>query len=472
MSSIGSRDIEVRHAAAGNVTPAAPLPRHIAAAVAGNALEFYDFVTYAFFAVQIGRTFFPAQNPYASLMLSLATFGVGFITRPVGAFVIGRYADRAGRRAAMTLSFVMMGTAVAVLALTPPYASIGAAAPALVLLARLAQGFSLGGEVGPATAYLLEAAPIERRGLIVAWQGASQGIAAIAGGTVGVVLSAALTPAQLEAYGWRFAFLLGALMLPFGLWIRRGLPETLDLPDALPAPDAHPATDTHPAIDARAAIDACSALDTARDGRSALDAHAVRRHRRIIVLALLVLASGTIATYVRNYMTTFAQATLHLNADAAFGATVAANAAAVAAMLYGGRLSDRVGRRPVMIWWNLAFLIAVYPTFLWIVEARNTLALLAGSALLGFLGSVAAGAFYPALTESLPKHIRGGAVALTYAVAIAAFGGTTQLAVTWLIRVTDNPLAPAGYVIATGIVGQAAMFLMRESAPVAFSRAD
>src|SRR5690606_35751563 len=131
--------------------------------------------------------------------------------------------------------------------------------------------------------------------------------------------------------------------------------------------------------------------------------------------------------------------------------------AAVAAVLYGGWLSDRVGRRPVMVWWNLAFLIAVYPTFLWIVEARSALALLAGSTILGFLGSVAVGAFYPALTESLPKRIRGGAVALIYAVAIAVFGGTAQLVVTWLIRVTNSPLAPAAYLIVTGIAGQAAM---------------
>jgi MFS family permease len=161
-------------------------------------------------------------------------------------------------------------------------------------------------------------------------------------------------------------------------------------------------------------------------------------------LALLVLAAGTIATYVRNYLTTFAQATLHLDTDLAFAATVAANAAAVAAFLYGGWRSDRVGRRPVMVGWNLAFLIAVYPAFLWIVEARSAVALLAGSATLGFLGSVAAGAFYPALTESLPKRIRGRAVALTYALSIAVFGGTTQLVVTWLIRVTESPLAPPG----------------------------
>ena len=144
----------------------------------GNMLEFYDFITYSFFAIQIGHTFFSSDNQFASLMLSLATFGAGFVTRPIGAVVIGSYSDRAGRRPAMILSFAMMGSAIIVLALTPSYATIGIAAPIIVIIARMVQGFSLGGEVGPTTAYLMEAAPPDRRGLIVSWQPASQEIAA------------------------------------------------------------------------------------------------------------------------------------------------------------------------------------------------------------------------------------------------------------------------------------------------------
>ena len=205
-----------------------PSPRRaIVAATVGNALEFYDFVTYAFFAIQIGRAFFPAGTAYGSLMLSLATFGVGFVTRPIGAVVIGSYADRAGRRAAMTLSFTMMGAATVAMAVIPPYAKIGVAAPVLAVVARMVMGFSLGGEVGPTTAYLLESAPVARRGLTVAWQGGSQYLSAAAGGGVGFALSILLRPAAIDAYGWRFAFALGVVTLPFGLWVRRGLPETL-----------------------------------------------------------------------------------------------------------------------------------------------------------------------------------------------------------------------------------------------------
>ena len=204
--------------------------QHIAAATIGNALEFYDFLTYAFFSIQIGHAFFPSQTAYGSLMLSLATFGAGFLTRPLGAFVIGNYADRVGRKPAMMLCFVLIGCAIVGMALLPTYARIGVAAPILAIVARMIQGFSLGGEIGTNTAYLAEAAPAAKRGLIVSWQGASQYLALIAGGLVGTLLTTVLPPAALEAYGWRIAFLLGAAVVPFGFWLRSRLPETLPVP--------------------------------------------------------------------------------------------------------------------------------------------------------------------------------------------------------------------------------------------------
>src|SRR5580692_320828 len=173
----------------------------------GNMLEFYDFITYSFFAIQIGHTFFPSNSQFGSLMLSLATFGVGFVTRPIGGIVIGHYSDRAGRRPAMMLSFAMMGSAIIVLALTPSYATIGIAAPVIAILARMVQGFSLGGEVGPTTAYLMEAAAPGRRGLAVSWQPASQESAATAGARVGVILTQSMSEAALDSWGWRIAFL-------------------------------------------------------------------------------------------------------------------------------------------------------------------------------------------------------------------------------------------------------------------------
>jgi MHS family citrate/tricarballylate:H+ symporter-like MFS transporter len=173
------------------------------AATIGNMLEFYDFITYSFFAIQIGHTFFPTGSEYGSLMLSLATFGAGFVTRPIGGIVLGIYSDRIGRRPAMLLSFALMGAAILTIALTPSYRVIGVAAPIIVIAARMVQGFALGGEVGPTTAYLLEIAPPEHRALVVAWQPASQEIAATAGALVGVILSTTMAPEMLDSDGWR-----------------------------------------------------------------------------------------------------------------------------------------------------------------------------------------------------------------------------------------------------------------------------
>src|ERR1700752_3127561 len=201
--------------------------RAIFGAPIGNLLEFYDFITYSFFAIQIGHTFFPPTPQSPILMLPLATFGAGFVTRPIGGIVIGAYSDRVGRKPAMILSFVMMGCAIIALAVTPSYETIGVAAPIIVIIARMIQGFSLGGEVGPTTAYLMEAASPRNRGFSVSWQPASQQIAATAGALAGVVLAKSMDGAALDSYGWRIAFLLGAVCLPFGVWMRSRLPETV-----------------------------------------------------------------------------------------------------------------------------------------------------------------------------------------------------------------------------------------------------
>ena len=412
--------------------------RSVMAATIGNALEFYDFITYAFFAIQIGHAFFPTSTAYGGLMLSLATFGAGFVTRPIGGLVIGAYADRVGRRPAMMLSFTLMGAAIITMALIPPYTVIGIAAPILAVTARMVMGFSLGGEVGPTTAYLLESAPLNRRGLAVSWQGASQGVAAGLGGLVGAGLSAVMAPGLLDAYGWRIAFLLGALTLPFGLWIRRGLPETLHI--------AEPGAGT--------------------EGPAKTRLQLAKENSRIIVLALVVLAAGTIGTYVLNYITTFAEGTLHIASGAAFLADALGNIVGVFAVLWGGWLSDRVGRRPILIWPNLIFLISVLPTFYWVIHAHSGTVLIIGAVGLGFLGSFSSGALYVAIAETLPKAIRGGVFALIYASAIALFGGTTQLVITWLIHATGDPMAPAWYLVAATAAGQVALMMITESAPV------
>src|SRR5580700_1163578 len=188
-------------------TPRALPIRQLAAVVAGNALQFYDFLTYSFFSIQIGHTFFPQQSGDTRLLLAVLVFGVGFLTRPLGAFVIGRWGDRVGRKPAMVLSFALMGIAITGLALTPSYTAIGMAAPILFVFFRLVQGFALGGEVGPTTAYLLEAAPPLKRGFYASLQFGTQDLSVLFAGIVGYVLANTLSPAALGDWGWRIAFL-------------------------------------------------------------------------------------------------------------------------------------------------------------------------------------------------------------------------------------------------------------------------
>jgi MHS family citrate/tricarballylate:H+ symporter-like MFS transporter len=416
-------------------------PRHIIAVTVGNALEFYDFVTYAFFSIQIGHAFFPSQSAYGSLMLSLATFGAGFITRPIGAFVIGNYADRAGRRPAMMWCFVLMGCSIVGMAVIPTYASIGVAAPILAVLARMTQGFSLGGEIGSNTAYLSEAAAPQNRGMVVSWQGASQNVALTAGGLVGVALTAWMPAASLDAYGWRIAFLLGAITVPFGLWLRSTLPETLHTGAAAPA---------------------AAAPIAAAESRIVL----ARRHWRIFACGLGYLASGTIGSYIFTYIVTYAQATIHLSARVGFIAEAGGNLLGIPVTVLAGWLSDRRGRRPVNIWGNLLFLLLIYPTFAWIAASRTEFAFITGMIYLNAIQGIATASFYVGLAESLPQSIRGSGFGITYSLAIAIFGGTTQLVVTWLIHVTGNPIAPAWYLTAAVAIGQIAVMLMPESAPI------
>ncbi|HVN01933.1 MAG TPA: MFS transporter, partial [Caulobacteraceae bacterium] len=298
---------------------------HVAAAVVGNWLEFYDFVVYTFFALQIGDTFFPTHSEFGRLMLSLFTFGVGFVCRPIGAIVIGRFSDRVGRKPAMLLSFALMGLALVGFVCVPGYQQIGVWAPILAVSCRLVQGFALGGEVGPTTAYLIEAAPLHRRGLYGAWQSGSQSLANISAGLIGLTVSRVLTMSETHDWGWRIAIAIGALVLPFGLIIRQHLPETLGHEE--PKLAAH--ADVHP------------------------DAgvwRVIAGHWRIVLLGLGLIASATISTYVFNFMTTYAQTTLHMGMRTGLLVAVTNGVAGFLASLAGGALSDRFGRRALMIW--------------------------------------------------------------------------------------------------------------------------
>ena len=400
--------------------------KQIAAVAAGNALEFYDFVTYSFFAVQIGRTLFPGDASQ-SLILSLATFGVGFVSRPLGGLIIGRMADRRGRKPAMILSFALMGIGIAGLALTPSYRVAGVAASIMAVLFRLIQGFALGGEVGPNAAFLMEAAPPHRRGFYLSLHLATADLATLIAGLVGFSLSSLLTGAQLDAWGWRIAFLIGASIVPFGLALRRTLEETLPSEASEPAPPGS--------------------------------------FRPLLVTAgagMLILGAGTISNYTLDYLTTYAQDTLHMAVRSAFGATIVLGLISAVSDLATGRLVDRFGPKRVLIGpWILLVLLSV-PMFYVLDDFRSAAALVGVTTVLTVVHIFGSSAAILLFILALPARVRAGALSLVYALAIAIFGGSTQVVLKLLIRWTGNPVAPGWYMACTVAAGLVGALLIRE----------
>jgi MFS transporter, MHS family, citrate/tricarballylate:H+ symporter len=406
--------------------PAPLTPRAVMAVGVGNALEFYDFGTFAYFAIQIGRTFFPPHSAHG-LLYTLATFGVGFLTRPLGALLIGRYADRVGRTAAMLTSFSLMGLGILAIALTPGYTRIGMAAPVLLVCCRLLQGFAVGGEIGPSTAYLAECAPPEHRGLYVALQLATQYAAALASGIVGFVLSLTLSDSQLEDWGWRVALLLGVLVVPAGLYIRRRLPETT--------------------------------------GQGVVVAGQRHLGATLLLRFLFAIAACTTCVYVVGYMNTYVQDTLGLGVHFGFGATIVEGLVVMAMAPLGGALSDRLGRKRVMVSALAALVLVVGPAYLAMTTWRSPWVVYAATALLAALQALMVTCAITLGVESMPRTMRATAFGLLYAVVVAVFGGFAQFIVRWLIELTGNPLAPAGYLILVLIVGGVAVLGVPETAP-------
>jgi MFS family permease len=412
-----------------DVLPAAdkhlPLRKMLSVGV-GNALEFYDFMIFAFFAIPIARTFFPASQASSGLLFSLAVFGLGFFTRPLGAIVIGYYGDTVGRKPAMMLSFALMGISVVGLAMTPSYAQIGIGAPILLLLFRLLQGIALGGEVGPSTAFLIEAAPPHRRGLYASIQQASQGVAILMAGIVGFALTTLLAAESLQAWGWRVAFMLGAAIVPVGLYIRRHLPETLEESDSVTAFATTP-------------LESWSAAS----------------------LGLLILGSMTISTYTLGYLNTFAQESLNLAPAFALGSTLINGLAFTLAAPLSGMLCDRFGRKPVMLCAVAALLVLVIPCFYILIEMRSVAPLYIVTAVLSIGVQIAAVAVLTAVTETLPRSVRAIGLGTIYALAIAIFGGSAQFMVSLLVEATGSSLAPGFYMTGALVVGGLAMLAFR-----------
>jgi MFS family permease len=408
--------------------------RQILAAVIGNALEWYDFVVYGFLTVIISRLFFPSDSEYASLLMAMATFGVGFFMRPVGGILIGLYADRKGRKAALQLIILLMTVSIAMIAFAPTYAAIGAAAPVLIVLARLLQGMATGGEFASATSFLVESAPPDRRGFYGSLQMVGQSVAALTGATAGMLITQGLTPEQIDSWGWRLPFMFGLLIGPVGLWIRRHLNET------------------------EAFVEASQSNEEAV-GLMTL----WRSYRRSIAVSFGLVVSGTIMYYVvLIYMPTYAKTQLGIPLDQAFIAQVAGLLCLTVGTPFFGILSDRIGRRPVLMLACVSYFILPYPLFSWLQAEPGLFRLAAMQVLLCSAVAVGFGAISTALAEQFPVRMRSTGLALAYNFAVMLFGGFAQLIVTWLIKATGTPLAPAYYVMFGAVVGLTAAYFLTE----------
>ncbi|MEN4949934.1 MULTISPECIES: citrate-proton symporter [Pseudomonas] len=420
-------------------TPETPSPdagrKSIFAVVLGNAVEFFDFGVYATFAVMIGHTFFPSDSAFVSLMLSVTAFGIGFIVRPLGAVLIGAYADRVGRKPAMLLTLVMMAVGTGSIAILPGYETIGIAAPILLVVTRMIQGLAWGGEAGPATTYILEAAPPHKRGTYACWQVVAQGVAAMAAGLVGYTLTKVMSPEDLNSWGWRVPFVFGLLVLPIGIYIRRNLAETF-----------HGQGET------------TSTGDLVRE--------VCGKHRRALVLGLLILSGSTITQYFLNYMTTFALTELKLPTSISMLSTLVAGAAMAVCAVAGGMLCDRFGRRVILMTPRVVLLLILFPALQLMTEHPSPSTFLLTLAVLSGLHGMSGAALIVLLVESFPKSVRSTGFSIVYAFGVAAFGGTAQIIITWLIGTTGDPMSPVWYLLIANLVCLTAAWFAKETRPV------
>lgn len=407
--------------------------RLISACTIGNALEFYDFVIFSFFARTIGQLFFPAQDPTAQLLLAFATYGVGFFLRPLGGVVLGAYADRRGRKRATVLTLMLMALGTGMIGLAPVYATAGVLGPIIVVLGRLIQGFSAGGEVGASTTLLAEYAPPARRGFWGSWQLASQGLAVMVAAGIAFTVLNTLTPADVSAWGWRVPFLLGVLIVPIGLWLRSALEET------------HANED-----------------DAKTKNVSSLR-EAFGQHLGKIFSGVGVIIGGTAANaVVVLYMATYAVTQLKMAPTTGLLAGVVAGLVTLIGAPIGGALSDRLGRKPVALTAYLLILLLIYPAFLYLNANPTQPILLMIVAGLAVLNAIGGAIIIITLAEIFPVEVRATGMSLVYALGAAIFGGFGQFIVTWLIQATGSPIAPAYYVMACALATVIALFTLPE----------
>ncbi|MBU9597980.1 MFS transporter [Burkholderia multivorans] len=398
-----------------------PMRRLIVATSIGNALESFDFAAYGFFAVTLSKLFFPAHDETVSLLMTFGTFGLSYVFRPLGALLLGRYADRRGRKAALLMALALTTVGTLICAVIPTYAQIGVAAPVGLMMARILISFSTGGEFGSGTALMIEQKS-KRKAFLASWQFSSQGMSTVLASCAGLALSTQLSPDQIESWGWRAPFIFGLLVAPVGLYIRRHIDDTL--PDA-----SHKASSNAPVRD--------------------LLAHSKGR----ILLAAGIMAVSTAASYLMIlYMPTYAVKQLHLPASTGFAATVVTGAILMIFTPLMGLLADRYGRSRMMVLSAVVTLLTIYPCFAWLLSSPSFSVLMAIMVLAGALKAIYFGPLAAVLSSLFPTHMRSTGLGFSYNIGVMVFGGFTPWLVTAMIGATHDPLSPAFYLMACAML--------------------
>jgi len=397
----------------------------------GNFLEMYDFTVFGYYAAAIGRAFFPTHNEYASLMLSFMTFGTGYLMRPLGAVVLGAYIDHHGRRKGLLLTLLLMAIGTLSIGVMPGYERIGLFAPLLIVVGRLLQGLSAGVEVGGASVYLAEIATPGRKGFFVAWQSGSQQIAVVFAAFLGLILSSTLRPEQMAGWGWRVPLLIGSMLIPFLLVLRRSLAET----------DEFKARKHHPQV-----REIWGSMMT---------------NWRLVILGMMLTLTTTVTFYlITAYMPTYGTSVLHLSAATSMLVTLFVGVSNLCWLPVMGALSDRLGRRPLLLLFSTIALLTPYPVLLWLVGAPSFERLLVAALWLSMIFGSYNGAMVVFLTEIMPAEVRVSGFSFSYSLATGIFGGFTPAVSTWLIHETGNSAMPGVWMAFAGLMSLVATLVL------------
>ena len=406
----------------------------IVATSIGNALEWFDIAVYGYFAVYISKAFFPADDPTTSLLLTFGTFGLSFLIRPIGGIMLGAYADRYGRKASLMASIVMMTFGTLAVAVMPTFATIGVLAPLLVIIARLVQGFSAGGEFGSSTAFLVEHMP-HRRGFVASWQFASQGLSGMLGAGFGALLTAVMTPAELQDWGWRLPFLFGVLIGPVGIYIRNHIDEP-------------------PAAQGK--------QQGTQQGSPVALVFAEQKLR--VLLAIGALAVSTAVNYLIVFMPTYVVKTLNMPPSVGFMAALLGQGAVMLLSPFAGALSDRIGRTTQLIALGALLLVFIFPTFLVLTGRPTPAIIIAGVLWLGILKGLYYGPLAALMSELFPPATRATGLGLSYNIGVTIFGGMGPATMTWLGGFPAiGDLAPGYYLTGVAILSLCALITIRRT---------